>query len=78
MQELHNNGGKISILWNQEIEELKENLETKILRIKYIALAQCLDQDKQELQNQFACLWSETTPENKHMALDDWNSQVVA
>ena len=61
--ELRKNGGKISRFRNQEIQELKENSENQNTAEKYIDLAQCLDQlgRKQELQNQFARLRSETT-----------------
>ena len=69
--ELRKNGGKISRFWNQEIQELKENSENHNAEKStstWLNVWQCLDQlgRKQELRN-----------ENKHMALDNWISQVV-
>ena len=77
--ELRKNGEKISRFWNQEIQELKENFGKPKYWENYIDLAQCLDQlgRKQELQNQFARLRAKQLDKNKHMALDDWISQVV-
>ena len=46
----------------------------------YIDLSQSLDQlgRKQELQNQYLLAYElKQRDENKHMALDDWISQVV-
>ena len=60
--ELHKNGRKIFRFWNQEIQELKENLENQNTEK---STSTWLNQDqlgwKQELQNQFARLRSETT-----------------
>ena len=46
---------------------------------KYIDLAQCLDQlgRKQELRNNLLAYEAKQLDENKHMALDDWISQVL-
>ena len=69
--ELRKKGGKISRFWKQEIQEQKENSENQ----KYIDLAQCVNQlgRKQDL----LAYEAKQLEENKHMALDDWISQVV-
>ena len=63
LYELRKNGRKLSRVCNQEIQELKENSENQNSEKKNIDQAHCLEQldRKQELQNQFARLRSETT-----------------
>ena len=68
--ELCKNGGKIPRLWNQEIKKLNEFSE---------------NQNTEKRTSTWLNVWTswaenknfETESENKHMALDDWISQVV-
>ena len=77
--ELHKNGGKISIFWNQEIHELKENSEnqnTEKSTLTWLNVWTSWSENKNLKTNLLACE-AKQLDNNKHMALDDWISQVV-
>ena len=77
--ELRKNGGKISRFWNQEIKELKEHSEnqnteksTSTWRNIWTSWA-----ENKNFETNFLAYEAKQLGENKHMALDDWISQVV-
>ena len=79
-RELRKNGGKISRLWNQEIQELKENSEnqnTKKSTSTWLNVWTSWAENKNFKTNLLA-YEAKQHDENKHMALDDRISQVVA
>ena len=78
--ELRKNGGKIqSRFWNQEIQELKENSEnqnTEKSTSTWLNVWTSWAENKNFKTNLLA-YEAKQLDENKHMALDDWISQVV-
>ena len=77
--ELHKNDLKISRFWNQEIQELKENSEnqnTEKSRSTWLNVWTCWTENKNFKTNLLADE-AKQLDKNKHMALDDWISQVV-
>ena len=77
--ELRKNGGKISRFWNQEIQELKENSEnqnTEKSTSTWLNVWTSWAKNKNFKTNLLA-YEAKKFDENKHMALDDWISQVV-
>ena len=77
--ELRKNGGKISRFWNQEIQELKENSEnqnTEKRTSTWLNVWTSCAENKNFKTNLLA-YEAKQLDENKHMALDDWISQVV-
>jgi len=77
--ELRKNGGKISWFWNQEIQELKENSEnqnTEKSTSTWLNVWNSLAENKNFKTNLLADE-AKQLDKNKHMALDDWISQVV-
>ena len=77
--ELRKNGGKISRFWNQEIQELKENSEnqnTEKSTSTWLNVWTSWAKNKNFKTNLLA-YEAKKLDENKHMALDDWISQVV-
>ena len=79
--ELLKNGGirKISRFWNQEIQELKENSEnqnTEKSTSSWLNVWTSWAENKNFKTNLLA-YEAKQLYENKHMALDDWISQVV-
>ena len=79
LHELHKNGGKISRFWNQEIQELKENSEnqnTEKNTSTWLNVWTSWAENKNFKTNLLADK-AKQLDKNKHMALDDWISQVV-
>ena len=77
--ELCKNGGKISRFWNQEIKELKENSEnqnTEKSTSTWLNVCTSLAENK-NFETNLLAYQAKQLNENKHMALDDWISQVV-
>jgi len=77
--ELRKNGGKIYRLWNQEIQELKENSEnqnTKKSISTWLNVWTSWAKNKNFKTNLLA-YEAKQLDENKHTALDDGISQVV-
>ena len=77
--ELRKNGGKISRFWNQEIQELKENSEnqnTEKSTSTWLNVRTSWAENKNFKTNLLADE-AKQLDKNKHMALDDWISQVV-
>ena len=77
--ELRKNGGKISRFWNQEIQELKENSEnqnTEKSTSTWLNIWTSWAENKNFKTNLLADE-AKQLDKNKHMALDDWISQVV-
>ena len=77
--ELRKNGGKISGFWNQEIKERKENSKnqnTEKRRSTWLNVWTSWAENK-EFKTNLLTYEAEQLDENKHMALDDWISEVV-
>ena len=77
--ELRKNGGKISRFWNQEIQELKENLgnqNTEKSTSTWLSVWTSWAENKNFKTNLLANE-AKQLEENKHMTLDGWISQVV-
>ena len=77
--ELRKNGGKISRFWNQEIQELKENSEnqnTEKSTSTWLNVWTTWAENKNFKTNLLADD-TKQLDKNKHMALNDWISQVV-
>ena len=77
--ELRKNSGKSSRFWNQEIQELKENSEnqnTEKSASTWLNIWTSWAENKNFKTNLLA-YEAKKLVENKHMALDDWISQVV-
>ena len=77
---LRKNGGKISRFWNQEIQELKENWEnqnTEKSTSTWPSVWTSWAENKNFKTNLLADEAAKQLDKNKHMALDDWISQVV-
>ena len=77
--ELRKNGGKISRLWNQEIQELKENSEnqnTEKSTSTWLNVWTSWAENK-NFETNLLAYEAKQLDENKHMALDDWISQDV-
>jgi len=77
--ELRRNGGNVSRFWNQENQELKENSEnqnseksTSTWLNVWISWA-----ENKNFETNLLAYEAKQLDENKHMALDDWISQVV-
>ena len=77
--ELRKNGGKISRFWNQEIQELRENSKnqnTEKSTSTWLNVWTSWAKNKNFKTNLLA-YEAKQLSENKHLALDDWISQVV-
>ena len=77
--ELRKNGGKISSFLNQEIKELKENSEnqnTEKSTSTWLNVWTSWAENK-NFETNFLAYEAKQLDEKKHMALDDWISQVV-
>ena len=77
--ELRKNGGKISRFWNQEIQELKENSENQNTEKSTSTWLNVWTSwvKKKNFKTNLLAYEAKKLDENKHMALDDWISQVV-
>ena len=75
--ELRKNGGKISIFWNQEIQELKENSENKNTEKSTSTWLNVWTRENNNFETNLLAYEAKQLDENKHMAVDDWISQVV-
>ena len=78
-RELRKNSGKISKFWNQEIQKLKENSEnqnTEKSTSTWLNIWTSWAENKNFKTNLLAHE-AKQLDKNKHMALDDWISQVV-
>ena len=77
--ELRRNGGKISWFWNQEIQELKENSENQNTEKSSSTWPSVWTSwaEKKNFETKLLAYEAKQLDENKHMALDDWISQVV-
>ena len=75
--ELRKNGGKISILWNQEIQELKEKSENKNTEKSTSTWLNVWTRENNNFETNLLAYEAKQLDENKHMAVDDWISQVV-
>ena len=78
--DLRKNGGKISRFWNQEIHELKvnsENQNTEKSTSTWLSVWTSWAENKNFKTNLRADEAAKQLDKNKHMALDDWISQVV-
>ena len=77
--ELRKNGGNIARFWNQEIQELKENSEiqnTEKSTLTWLSVWTSWAENKNFKTNLLANE-AKQLDKNKHMALDDWISQVI-
>ena len=77
--ELRKNGGKSSRFWNQEIQELKENSENQNTEKSASTWLNIWTSwaEKKNFKTNLLAYEAKQLDENKHMALDDWISQVV-
>ena len=77
--ELRKNGGNISRFWNQEVQELKENLENQNTekRISTWPNVWTSWAENKNFKTNLLAYEAKQLDENKHMALDEWISQVV-
>ena len=78
--DLRKNGGKISRFSNQEIHELKENSEnqnTEKSTSTWLSVWTSWAENRNFKTNLLADEAAKQLDKNKHMALDDWISQVV-
>ena len=78
-RELRKNGGKISRFWNQEIQELKENSENQNAEKSTSTWLNVWTSwaENKNFETNLLAHGAKKLHENKHMALDDWISQVV-
>ena len=77
--EFRKNGGKISRFWNQEIQELKENLKNQNTEKSTSTLLNVCTSwaESKNFKTNLLADEAKQLDKNKHMALDDWISQVV-
>ena len=76
--ELRKNGGKISRFSNQEVQELKENSENQNTEKRSSTwLSVWTSWAEKNFETKLLAYEAKQLDENKHMALDDWISQVV-
>ena len=76
--ELRKNGGKISRFWNQEnkVKENSENQNTEQSTSTWPSVCTSRTENK-NFETNLLAYKANKLDENKHMALDDWISQVV-
>ena len=79
LHELCKNGGKISRLWNQKIQELKENSETQNTEKSTSTWLNVWTSwaENENFKTNLLAYEAKQLDENKHRALDDWIYQVV-
>ena len=77
--ELRKKGGKISRFWNQEIQEQKENSENQNSEKSTSTWLNVWTSwaENQSIKTNLLAYEVKQLDENKHMALDDWISQIV-
>ena len=77
--ELLRNGGDISRFWNQENQELKENSENQNSEKSTSTWLNVWTSwaENKNFETNLQAYEAKQLDENKHMALDDWISQVV-
>ena len=77
--ELGKNEGKISRFWNQEIQELKENSENQNNEKSTSTWLNVWSSwaENKNFKTNLLAYEARQLDKNKHMALDDWISQVV-
>ena len=77
--ELRRNGEDISRFWNQENQELKENSENQNSEKSTSTWLNVWTSwaENKNFETNLLAYEAKQLDENKHMALDDWISQVV-